>query len=156
MRMLKLINGISIMHSHSLDWFLVKVPQCTWKTSRITFGIRQSNFMTCLGGSIYEGQPNLYCTNNIWFDALWDWNLSDTAFCFKLWAKCAWFVVKEIVKQSFIWHLESKAKVIDACPLLIPLTFNYIGKKHGNIHVFQFYMRHCTQYMWPSPSSINQ
>ena len=43
MRTSKWMNGNSITHSHSLHWLLFEVPQCTRKTSSVTFGIREEN-----------------------------------------------------------------------------------------------------------------
>ena len=48
MRNLKWFNGNSIMHLHSLNWLLFRVPQRARKTSGVTFG------MGAGGGKNYE------------------------------------------------------------------------------------------------------
>ena len=58
MRMLKWINGNSIMHSRSLHWLLFKVPQCTRKTCSIIFGIRCFHSKWAKSQLSYRNQNN--------------------------------------------------------------------------------------------------
>ena len=82
LRALEWLNGNSIIHSHSLDCLLFKVPQRSQKPYSVTFGIRKDTHVfetpksgnhTCVGNSVIDLIP----ANSVSFH----WSNSSTHRC---------------------------------------------------------------------------